>query len=144
MLGTNYRSAEVEFAERSQENPDAAAATFSTELLAELLNRTLAVQEAYWLWWERHRSVVDATPAGLTERDLLGLLNNVLRTFVQDCDEVRARGRRARLFDGNNNDGTVSTETLDDAESVEHLGGFLVEAHRAGVPSSPTQKGGPN
>ncbi len=132
MLGTQYRSAEVEFAKRSQENPDAAAATFGAELLAELLNRTLAVQEAYWLWWERHRSAADGAPAGLSERDILGLLDNVLRTFVQDCDEVRARGRRARLFAGNNNDGTVSTETLDDAESVEHLGGFLVEAQHAG------------
>ncbi len=132
MLGTQYRSAEVDFAKRSQENRDAAAATFGAELLAELLNRTLAVQEAYWLWWERHRVAADATPAGLSERDMLGLLDYVLRTFVQDCDEVRARGRRARLFAGNNNDGTVSTETLDDAESVERMGGFLLEAQHAG------------
>ncbi len=136
MLGTQYRSAEVEFTKRSQENRDAAAATFGAELLAELLNRTLAVQEAYWLWWERHRIATDEPPAnqmpaGLSELDILGLLDNVLRTFVQDCDEVRARGRRARLFAGNKDDGTVSTETLDDAESVERMGGFLVD--RGGV-----------
>ena len=63
---------------------------------------------------------------------MLGLLDNVLRTFVQDCDEVRARGRRARLFAGNNNDGTVSTETLDDAESIERLGGFLAKHEKGG------------
>ena len=136
MLGMQYRSAEVEFAKRSQENPDAAAATFGAELLAELLNRTLAVQEAYWLW-EQCRVARDATPANqltadLTEHDMRALLDNILQTFVQDCDEVRARGRRARLFAGNNDDGTVTTETLDDAESVERLGGFLLEAQHAG------------
>ncbi len=133
MLGTQYRSAEVEFAKRSQENRDAAAATFSAELLAELLNRTLAVEEAYWLWWERHRIAADATPAGLSEHDILGLLDHVVRMFVQDCDEVRARGRRARLFGGNNDDGTVTTEMLDDAESIERLGGFLAKHERGGV-----------
>jgi hypothetical protein len=133
MLGTQYRSAEVEFAKRSQENRDAAAATFGAELLAELLNRSLAVEEAYWLWWERHRIAKDATPGGLSEREILGLLDNVLRTFVQDCDEVRARGRRARLFAGNNDDGTVSTETLDDAESIERLGGFLASHEKGGA-----------
>ena len=138
MFGTKYRSAEVEFAERSQENRDAAAATFGAELLAELLNRTLAVQEAYWLWWERHRGSGNATPANqaaarLTEHDMLDLLDHVLRTFMQDCDEVRARGRRARLFAGNNNDGTVSTETLDGTESIERLGGFLVKHEKRGA-----------
>ncbi|MGH7498682.1 MAG: hypothetical protein ACREL3_07515 [Gemmatimonadales bacterium] len=94
---------------------------YGCQVLAEVLNRSLAVESAF----RRH---YDADESG--RRETADDLVRVVSVFLEELEEARTRGLRARIF-CRDPIGTVDACSILDQDDLKDLGGELVSAVRA-------------
>ena len=119
MFGMHYQRRDDEVAGRGH-NPPASQGEFARALLAEVLNRSLPLELAFRRVYETEK---------LERQEALALLTAVVSTFLEDVEEARTRGLRARLF-ALTDTGTLTSECVP-AMDLEDLGGELVTIARA-------------
>lgn len=121
MFGHGYASRDLQLAGRLASGINLSLGQYSRYLLADLLNRAVAVESAY----RRHYEATD-----LDRQETLEDVYRVVGMFLQDVEEARTRGLRARIFD-RDHIGALSSESVNGDDSLEDLGGELVSAERA-------------
>jgi hypothetical protein len=120
MFGMHYQRRDDEVAGRGH-NPPASRQGFAQALLAQVLNRALPLELAFRRVYEMDDKV--------ERQEALELLAGVVETFLEDIEEARTRGLRARLF-APTDTGTLTADCVPTAD-LAHLGGELVSVARA-------------
>lgn len=125
MFGHHYQNRDEDVAGRRKGSPEPLG-SFARALLAELLNRSVAVEIAFRRVYETHGTAIPGD-----HDEALQDLARVVDTYLEDVEEARVRGLRARLFCRAGGTGNVNSEGIDDQDNLKDLGGELVPANRA-------------
>ncbi len=123
MFGQFYQRRDDEVAGRNGELAKSPG-TYACELLADLLNRAEGLEIAFTRCYETADDPAECRAAAQELVRVAGL-------FLEDAQEAKTRGLRARCF-CRNSTGSLDGVNIAENDKLEDLGGELVSAERAG------------
>jgi hypothetical protein len=123
MFGQFYQQRDDEVAGRTGFRP-ATPGEYAKDLLADLLNRTEGLEVAFIRCYETAEDPAEC-------RGAAEALVRVVGQFLEDVEEAKTRGLRARCF-CRGSTGSLDGNSIAPKDSLEDLGGELVSADRAG------------